>query len=94
MTFKEKVYQVVSRIPRGRTLTYREVARRAGNARAARAVGTLMNKNPFPKERVPCHRVVRSDGVVGGYASGPRKKIALLRAEGVEISNDRIILSK
>lgn len=80
-TFTEKVYAVVARIPRGETLTYKEVARRAGNPRAYRAVGNIMHNNPDTK-RVPCHRVVRSDGDTGGYARGRAKKIAILRREG------------
>ena len=80
-TFKEKVYAVVAKIPRGRTMTYAEVARRAGSPRAYRAVGNIMNKNPDTK-KVPCHRVVRSDGTPGGYASGAKMKIALLKKEG------------
>lgn len=79
-TFKEKVTAVVAGIPRGRTMTYKEVARRAGNAKAARAVGNIMNKNRDPN--VPCHRVVRSDGDTGGYARGRKKKIAMLKREG------------
>jgi len=80
-TFKEKVLQVVAKIPRGKTMSYREVAWRAGNPGAARAVGNLMMRNHDPK--VPCHRVIRSDGKVGGYnGGGPEKKLALLRAEG------------
>ncbi len=80
-TFTEKVYAVVAKIPRGKTMTYKEVARRAGNALAARAVGNIMNKNPDTK-KVPCHRVVRSDGDTGGYARGRKAKIMLLRREG------------
>jgi len=80
-TFTEKVYAVVARIPRGKTMTYAEVARRAGNPRAYRAVGNIMHNNP-DTVRVPCHRVVRSDGTPGGYARGARKKIVLLRREG------------
>ena len=80
-TFKEKVYAVVAKISRGKTMTYKEVARRAGNAKAARAVGNIMNKNPDPK-KVPCHRVVRSDGDPGGYAWGRKKKIMILKREG------------
>ncbi len=81
MTFTEKVYAVVAKIPRGKTMTYGEVARRAGNPRAARAVGNIMHNNPDTK-KVPCHRVVRSDGTVGGYARGTKKKIEMLRKEG------------
>jgi len=80
-TFTEKVYSVVAKIPRGRTMTYAEVARRAGNPRAYRAVGNIMHNNPDMK-RVPCHRVVRSDGDTGGYARGRAKKIAILKREG------------
>jgi len=83
--FAEKVYRVVSRIPKGKVLTYKEVARLAGSPKAFRAVGNLMNKNPYPKEKVPCHRVVRSDGKIGGYNGGTAKKAALLKKEGVMI---------
>ncbi len=79
--FPEKVYAVVARIPRGSVLTYKEVARRAGYPGAARAVGNALNKNPDMK-KVPCHRVVRSDGVPGGYARGTAKKRSILRKEG------------
>jgi len=80
-SFTQKVYAVVARIPRGSVMTYAEVARRAGSPRAYRAVGNIMNRNP-DTARVPCHRVIRSDGTPGGYARGARKKIALLRREG------------
>lgn len=80
-SFTEKVYAVVAAIPRGKTMTYGEVARRAGNRKAARAVGNIMHNNPDTK-KVPCHRVVRSDGTVGGYARGTKKKIELLHREG------------
>jgi methylated-DNA-[protein]-cysteine S-methyltransferase len=80
-SFKEKVYAVVAKIPRGKTMTYKEVARRAGSPQAYRAVGNIMNKNPDTK-KVPCHRVVRSDGDPGGYARGRAAKIAILKREG------------
>jgi len=98
MTFQDRVYKVVSQIPKGSVLTYGEVARRAGSPRAARAVGNIMNKNPFDKRKVPCHRVVKGDGTVGGYrgnpstGSGPAEKIRLLKAEGVPIKNGKINL--
>lgn len=79
MTFREKVLAVVRTIPAGRTVTYREVAERAGNARACRAVGNILNKNYDPQ--IPCHRVVRSDGVSGGYNRGPNVKRQLLARE-------------
>ena len=78
--FSERVYKVVARIPRGKTMTYKQVAARAGNPRAARAVGTLMARNY--DETIPCHRVVYSDGRVGNYnRGGPARKIELLLEE-------------
>ena len=80
--FARAVYHVVSKIPRGQTRTYGEVAKAAGRPGAARAVGTIMSRNTDTK-RVPCHRVVRADGKVGDYAfGGPAKKLALLKKEG------------
>ena len=79
--FTARVYAVVAGIPRGKVMTYREVARAAGRPNAYRAVGNIMHNNPDMK-RVPCHRVVRSDGTVGGYARGAARKVALLRREG------------
>jgi O-6-methylguanine DNA methyltransferase len=80
-SFAEKVRAVVAKIPKGKTLTYAQVAARAGNPLAARAVGTVMKNNYDPA--VPCHRVIRSDGKLGEYnRGGPKKKHALLIAEG------------
>jgi len=85
-SFKEKVYTIVAKIPRGKTMTYKEVARRAGSPNAYRAVGNIMNKNPDTK-KVPCHRVVPSSfsttGDPGGYARGKKMKIKILKEEGV-----------
>ncbi len=81
-TFKEKVYAVVAKIPKGKTMTYQQVACLAGSPNAYRAVGNIMNKNPDTK-KVPCHRVVRSDGTLGGYARGTSRKLAILKSEGV-----------
>ena len=78
--FSERVYKVVARIPRGKTMTYKQVAARAGNPHAARAVGTLMARNY--DETIPCHRVVYSDGRIGNYnRGGPSRKIELLLEE-------------
>ena len=79
--FQRLVYQAVCRIPTGRVRSYQWVARRIGRPRAARAVGTALNRNPFAP-RVPCHRVVRADGSLGGFAGGPARKRRLLRREG------------
>jgi len=70
----------VRRIRRGSVLTYKEVARRAGNPRAARAVGSILRTNFDPK--IPCHRVIRSNGQVGGYNRGVSKKVLRLKVEG------------
>ncbi len=78
--FRKKVLRVAARIPRGKTITYAEVARRAGSPRAFRAVGNILNKNYDPK--IPCHRVVRSDGSPGGYNRGSEKKLKILCQEG------------
>lgn len=78
--FKQRVYAVVRRIPRRKVLTYKDVSRLAGRPRAYRAVGNILNKNRDPK--VPCHRVIRSDGSVGGFNRGTKKKRAILRHEG------------
>jgi methylated-DNA-[protein]-cysteine S-methyltransferase len=80
MTFKEKVYQIVKQIPEGKVLTYKEVADLAGSPRAFRAVGNILNKNYNPE--IPCHRVVRSDGMTGGYNRGAEQKIKILQNEG------------
>lgn len=80
ITFKQKVYAVVKKIPKGKVLTYKEVARRAGKPKAYRAVGNILNKNIDSK--VPCHRVIRSDGKIGGYRDGTLFKIKRLREEG------------
>lgn len=80
LTFSQKVYEVVKKIPKGKVLTYKEVARRAGNVKASRAVGNILNKNHNPK--IPCHRVIRSDGKLGGYNKGSKEKIKILKKEG------------
>ena len=79
-SFQEKVYSVVKNIPKGEVLTYKEVAKKAGRLKAYRAVGNVLNKNMDPK--VPCHRVIRSDGRIGGYRYGNVSKIKILRREG------------
>lgn len=79
--FAKKVYAVVAKIPKGTTMTYGEVARKAGKPGAARAVGTIMSHNYRPG--IPCHRVVRADGRVGDYnRGGALRKAELLREEG------------
>jgi O-6-methylguanine DNA methyltransferase len=79
--FTERVINIVSSIKKGKTMTYKEVATRAGSPGAARVVGSIMKANFRPG--VPCHRVIRSDGVIGEYnRGGPSEKYKKLKAEG------------
>ena len=81
--FKDKVFSVVKQISRGKVLTYKQVANLAGQPKAWRAVGNTLNKNRDSK--IPCHRVIRTNGQPGGYNKGVDKKLFLLRKEGVKI---------
>lgn len=83
-TFADQVRKIVAEIPKGETLSYGEVARRAGNVRAARAVGNILKKNFDPT--IPCHRVIRSDGKTGDYNRGAERKRELLKREGASIA--------
>jgi O-6-methylguanine DNA methyltransferase len=78
--FRSRVFRIVAQIPCGETMTYKEVAIASGNSGAARAVGAIMKTNFDPA--IPCHRVIRSDGRVGGYNRGVDLKILRLREEG------------
>ena len=79
--FEQRVYKVISTIPTGQTRSYRWVAKQLGDVNLARAVGNALGRNPFAPE-VPCHRVIKTDGSLGGYSGGLEKKLALLRKEG------------
>lgn len=93
LSFKEKVYRAVEKIPRGKVTTYKAIARAIGNPLAVRAVGNALNKNPFAP-KVPCHRVIKSDGSVGGFASGTRNKTKLLQKEGAVVKKGKITLNQ
>jgi O-6-methylguanine DNA methyltransferase len=83
--FSKAVKKVVRKIPPGKVLTYKEVAEKAGNPKAARAVANVMAKNSGTNydQTVPCHRVIRSDGGLGGYSrGGTAVKEKILRKEG------------
>ena len=80
-SFKERVLDVVRKIPKGETITYKDVAMLAGSPNAFRAVGNIMSKNFDPT--VPCHRVIRSDGKLGQYNRGDDNKEIILKKEGV-----------
>ena len=89
MNFNEKVWSALKEIPRGKITTYKEIAKRVGSKKAFRAVGNACNKNPH-SPKVPCHRVVSSNGSIGGYAHGLRAKKKLLAKEGIEIVDGKI----
>jgi O-6-methylguanine DNA methyltransferase len=94
MKFEERVWKFMEKIPRGKVTTYGLIARKL-NTNAYRAVGNACRENPYAP-RVPCHRVVKSDGTVGGFGgktSGKtiEKKIQMLRKEGVEVRNRKIV---
>jgi methylated-DNA-[protein]-cysteine S-methyltransferase len=82
--FTRKVLEETAHIPFGKVATYREVATGAGSPRAVRAAGNALGSNPIPIV-VPCHRVVRTGGGLGGYTGGIERKVKLLRLEGVDI---------
>ncbi|HUV03168.1 MAG TPA: methylated-DNA--[protein]-cysteine S-methyltransferase [Desulfobacteria bacterium] len=89
--FQADVLNLVQQIPKGRVTTYGELARAlTGSARAARAVGQAVGKNPA-LVRIPCHRVVRSDGAIGGYKLGVAEKIKLLNEEGFTIRSGKVV---
>ena len=88
LSFNEKCYELLKKIPEGKVTTYKEMAIALGTT-ACRAVGTAMAKNT-DLVTTPCHRVVRSDGSVGQYALGTDKKSELLCNEGIEVSNGKV----
>lgn len=87
--FAKRVWEAMLRIPKGKVATYQTIAKWAGNSKASRAVGNACNANPFAP-LAPCHRVVSSNGTIGGFAHGPKKKINLLKREGIVVRNNRI----
>jgi methylated-DNA-[protein]-cysteine S-methyltransferase len=91
MNFNQKVWALTARIPKGRVVTYSDIARALGS-RAYRAVGNALNRNPYAPA-VPCHRVVGSDGSLTGFALGIEAKRKLLVSEGVQFSGEKVDLS-
>lgn len=92
-SFRTTVYEIVKQIPKGKVATYGQIAKLAGNPKAARAVGMYMRTNPdIPN--IPCHRVVASDGKLTGYSAkdGVKTKKDMLMEEGVVFINDRVNL--
>ena len=93
-SFQKKIYEKLKEVPKGKVISYKELAKAVGS-KAYRAVGSAMRKNPFAP-KVPCHRVINSNGYVGNFSAkgGTKAKIRLLTKEGVKIKNNRIDLKK
>ena len=90
MNLDKKIYKKLLEVPEGKITTYGELAKAVGFKNGQRAVGKIMNKNPYPV-LIPCHRVVRSDGKVGGYGYGEDIKINMLKLEGIKIKDGKIL---
>lgn len=88
--FARAVLESTARIPYGQVRSYADVARAAGSARAFRAAGNALGQNPFPI-LIPCHRVVKSGGLLGGFGGGRDLKIKLLTLEGFEIRGEKVV---
>ena len=90
-SFQDLCYQLLEKhVPAGKVISYKNLAILIGNPRASRAVGNAMNKNPFAPQ-IPCHRVVKSDGNIGGFSASIYLKIELLEKEGIKVKNNKIV---
>jgi methylated-DNA-[protein]-cysteine S-methyltransferase len=90
LNLEEKIYKKLLQVPKGQITTYGELAKAVGLKNGQRAVGRIMNKNPYPVI-IPCHRVVMSSRKVGGYAYGENVKTKMLNDEGIKIENGKIL---
>ena len=90
--FRRQILGELTQVPYGQVVSYRQLAARAGNPKASRAVGSAMATNPLPIV-VPCHRVIRSDGTIGQYGGGVEMKQTLLRLESEGIAGSRLFPS-
>ena len=88
--FEKAVLEAARKVPRGRVTTYGEIARLLGRPKAGRAVGNALNKNPYAPV-VPCHRVVKSSGGVGGFRRGTKAKIRILASEGIKVKKNKVV---
>ena len=88
--FQSDCYEALKKVPKGKVITYAGLARMIGRPKAHRAVGSAMNKNPYAPQ-VPCHRVVKSNGDLGGFATDIEVKIKRLQEEGVMVSDKKIV---
>ncbi len=90
MSLDKKIYKKLLEVPKGKITTYGDLAKAVGLKNGQRAVGKIMNKNPYPVI-IPCHRVIKSDGKIGGYAYGEEIKSNMLSKEGIKIQNGKIL---
>ena len=96
MGFDEEVYELCKKVPWGKVTTYGEIARALGG-KGFQAVGNALNMNPFSavscndERMVPCHRVVKTDGRIGGFALGVDAKVMILRKEGIEVKDGKVV---
>ena len=90
MSLEQKIYKKLLQVPKGQVTTYGELAKAVGLENGQRAIGKIMNKNPYPVI-IPCHRVVMSTGKIGGYAYGEKIKSNMLAKEGIKIEDGKIL---
>jgi len=90
LNLEHKIFKKLLQVPKGQITTYGELSKAVGLKNGQRAVGKIMNKNPYPVI-IPCHRVVMSTGKIGGYAYGEHVKTKLLTDEGIQIRNGKIV---
>lgn len=90
MNIDKKIYKKLLEVPEGKITTYGELAKAVGFTNGQRAVGKFMNKNPYPVI-IPCHRVVKADGKIGGYAYGEEIKTNMLKKEGIRVKDGKIL---
>ena len=90
MNLNERVYKKLLKVPKGKVTTYKDLAESVGLKNGQRVIGRIMNQNPYPVI-IPCHRVVKSDGNIGGYSYGQDVKTSLLSKEGIKIKNGKVL---
>jgi len=90
LNLEQKVYKKLLDVPKGKVTTYKELADSVGLKNGQRTIGKIMNKNKYPGI-IPCHRVVMSNGKIGGYAYGDKSKAKMLSNEGIKIQNGKIL---
>ena len=93
MKLEEKVYKKLLEVPKGKVTTYGDLAKAIGLKNGQRVIGKIMNKNPYPVI-IPCHRVIKSDGKIDGYAWGEKVKAKMLSNEGIKIKKGKILEMK